>query len=376
MAALANDTSMSAMAKKRQLEEELAIAKSERDELYYNRGIEQQQEALDKELEDFKEQKDDEIEKWEEYLDNVELIVADSLKIVQASATEIGSTLTSKAEEYNLTISDAILSPWKDGALAVSDYQTTFDTSISSTTDKLEELKNKWQEVIDQMAKAGKLNVDNINATNDRYAAAAAAKSEPESPATPEAPSDTTPAEQNDTYVVQKGDTLSSIAKKLLGSSSKWRDIYELNKDLIKDPNLIRNGWKLKIPKYAKGTTGIKKDQLALIDELGDELVMHAAGGKLAFLTKGSSVIPHNISENLMELGSLDPSDILSRSAPQIGLHPEIHNTEINITMEIGEVVHIDKVTQDTIPDLTKAVRKEMDSYMLKVNNAIKAKAR
>jgi len=40
-------------------------------------------------------------------------------------------------------------------------------------------------------------------------------------------------------YTVQKGDTLSQIAEHFYGSASKWRVIYEANRDLIKDPDLI-----------------------------------------------------------------------------------------------------------------------------------------
>ncbi|MGC9357477.1 MAG: LysM peptidoglycan-binding domain-containing protein [Anaerolineae bacterium] len=51
------------------------------------------------------------------------------------------------------------------------------------------------------------------------------------------------------TYVVQAGDSLSKIAKNLLGDASRWPEIFELNKDQIRDPNLIRVGQELKIPK-------------------------------------------------------------------------------------------------------------------------------
>ncbi|NIG52205.1 LysM peptidoglycan-binding domain-containing protein [Chitinophaga sp. Cy-1792] len=47
-------------------------------------------------------------------------------------------------------------------------------------------------------------------------------------------------------YVVKAGDNLSKIAKNYPGIS--WKDIYEANKDQIKDPNLIHPGQKLKIP--------------------------------------------------------------------------------------------------------------------------------
>ena len=47
-------------------------------------------------------------------------------------------------------------------------------------------------------------------------------------------------------YEVQKGDSLSKIGQK---HGVSWKEIYEANRDLIKDPDLIHPGWKLKIPK-------------------------------------------------------------------------------------------------------------------------------
>jgi len=49
-------------------------------------------------------------------------------------------------------------------------------------------------------------------------------------------------------YVVKSGDSLSKIAKELLGDARRWPEIFEANKDQIKDPNLIRVGQELKIP--------------------------------------------------------------------------------------------------------------------------------
>lgn len=50
------------------------------------------------------------------------------------------------------------------------------------------------------------------------------------------------------TYTVKKGDNLSAISAKLLGNASRWREIYELNKHIIKNPNLIYVGQVLEIP--------------------------------------------------------------------------------------------------------------------------------
>lgn len=50
------------------------------------------------------------------------------------------------------------------------------------------------------------------------------------------------------TVVVKKGDCLWNIAKKHLGSGSRYTEIVKLNAGLIKNPNLIQVGWTLKLP--------------------------------------------------------------------------------------------------------------------------------
>lgn len=49
-------------------------------------------------------------------------------------------------------------------------------------------------------------------------------------------------------YVVVSGDSLSKIAKREYGNANDWTRIYEANRDLIKDPDKIFPGQKLKIP--------------------------------------------------------------------------------------------------------------------------------
>lgn len=50
-------------------------------------------------------------------------------------------------------------------------------------------------------------------------------------------------------YIVKKGDTLSSIARNELGNPARWKYLYEINKDRIKDPNKLKAGTKITIPK-------------------------------------------------------------------------------------------------------------------------------
>ncbi len=46
-------------------------------------------------------------------------------------------------------------------------------------------------------------------------------------------------------YTVVSGDSLSKIGK---AHGVSWQTIYEANKDIIKNPDVIQPGWKLKIP--------------------------------------------------------------------------------------------------------------------------------
>ena len=61
--------------------------------------------------------------------------------------------------------------------------------------------------------------------------------------------SSTAPAtETYQTYEVKSGDSLSRIAKQFYGSGNLWKTLFDANTDILKDPNKIYPGQKLKIP--------------------------------------------------------------------------------------------------------------------------------
>ena len=51
------------------------------------------------------------------------------------------------------------------------------------------------------------------------------------------------------TYTVKAGDTLSKIAERSLGSANAYMRIFEANRDQLNDPDQIKPGQVLKIPK-------------------------------------------------------------------------------------------------------------------------------
>ena len=50
------------------------------------------------------------------------------------------------------------------------------------------------------------------------------------------------------TYVVRKGDTLFSLARRFYNDEHRWRDIWQANRDKLPDPNRLAIGMTLVIP--------------------------------------------------------------------------------------------------------------------------------
>ncbi len=55
------------------------------------------------------------------------------------------------------------------------------------------------------------------------------------------------------TYTVEKGDSLSKIAKEQLGNANAWKQIFEANRDVLDDPDRIFPGQVIKLPAQAPG---------------------------------------------------------------------------------------------------------------------------
>ena len=54
------------------------------------------------------------------------------------------------------------------------------------------------------------------------------------------------------TYTVKSNDSLCKIAKKFYGSEQEWKIIYQYNRDILKNPDKLRSGIRLKLPQNEK----------------------------------------------------------------------------------------------------------------------------
>lgn len=127
--------------------------------------------------------------------------------------------------------------------------------------------------------------------------------------------------------------------------------------------------------KYAKGTTGVKADQLSIVDELGPELILHAdpTTGRLQYLTKGSGVIPSQLTEELMELGKLGVDGLIDANKFSTNMNVisnAVNKPELNIAFD--SLIKAENITEETLPAVKKLVTQELDRFTRELNYSLK----
>lgn len=135
---------------------------------------------------------------------------------------------------------------------------------------------------------------------------------------------------------------------------------------------------KISIPPamYAKGTLGTKKDEWAITDEIGDELVMYATPeGRLSYMRVGSTVVPHDLTKELINIGEVGLDGL--RNMPQFNsgvslMSNYINKPEINLTFDA--LVKAERIDENTLPEVKRFVQQEMNNLIKQMNYSIKGK--
>jgi len=127
----------------------------------------------------------------------------------------------------------------------------------------LDQLKAKYQSVID-LAKTRGVHLKNVHIENEKLLIRADAPNQDiknelwnqikavdaaYADLTADIGIDASLPVPEETYVVAAGDSLSKIAKKFYGNANAYMKIFEANKDQLSDPDKIKPGQKLRIPK-------------------------------------------------------------------------------------------------------------------------------
>ena len=336
---------------------------------------------MDDQAENYQDEKEKEMEALDEYLKNVEQVIADSFATITGNTEVVAGTLKEIADEYGINLSEAITNPWEQGVIAIGTYQDQLNTSTSAFTAQLEAIK---KQLLDLQAAADETARHLIDATNQNANKTSSATyttptpSTPQQPSTPQKPAapangSSVTVKKSATHFTRDGGNGTRMQSWVPGSTFT---VYQVSgSEVLIGRNGQYTGW-IKLSDiegyYAKGSKKIPHDQLAVVDELGEELQLVPDGaGRLSYIKKGTGILTSDLTERLMEWGNLDPQQVLDRSRPSIGA-PHIINNNFEINMNIAEVVHVDRADSNSIPDITKAVQDQMDSYMKRLNQSVK----
>lgn len=103
---------------------------------------------------------------------------------------------------------------------------------------------------------------------------------------------------------VKNGVVIDSYSSREYGGSARYTGDLKVHIK-ARDGRYGDLGWVRlsQISGYAKGTPGVNRDQIAIVDEEGRELqIPNGKGGRITKLEKGTGVIPHTATEKLMAL--------------------------------------------------------------------------
>lgn len=176
IAALEGDTSLSAMAKRKELEAELSDARQSLAELEYQHSIDTQQAALDQQLENYQTERDAEIEQLQLSLEDANTILAESFETVRGNAEAIGIEILAMAQQLNIDMSPELTAPWQAGETAIGSYSDLFNQQTSAFMTQMSQVENSEWRLQDQANRSGEsilgmLTQDSSNLVNQILAA-------------------------------------------------------------------------------------------------------------------------------------------------------------------------------------------------------------
>lgn len=92
-------------------------------------------------------------------------------------------------------------------------------------------------------------------------------------------------SESPGTYIVQPGDTLSGISARFLGSTQRYREIFEANRQLLNSPDDLRPGMELRLPPRVRSVTSTPQSE-------GEDAVEPDSGPTPATARRFTPIVP------------------------------------------------------------------------------------
>lgn len=137
---LKNDDSEANRKKLREIRSKIEDAREDRDNKFYDKSVEDQKNSLSEMLTNSKKQAED-------YLKDTNKVFSDALTYVNANSSQVASNIEKISKDLGISISDYIVSAWKDGGNAVGDYASTLSSNIPNITAQLSLIASSWQSI-------------------------------------------------------------------------------------------------------------------------------------------------------------------------------------------------------------------------------------
>ena len=383
IAAMANDDSAATVAKRKQLEEELAEAKKELEEAQYDHSIETQEDALNKEYDRFEQEKNDEIEALQNSLNEREALIAESFETVKNNADTVGQEIALIAQQHGITISDAIVSSWQSGELSIASYGEVLSSNTSAFIGNLMGVENEvlnLQLQADNTASSLSIMFSTKADTlvNDLITSYSSASNlNTMTNALKESLVNTLERGYNVSGITSALDSIASAANDAASAASgaakaladlgaaqtdaasnKYgNEFYYVNKN--GDRTYIgTSGYVPKtgntISKYASGTRSAKGG-LSITDEEGYELKLpKLANGNYTITGEGDQILTKSETDNIFDWSKINPSDFIELNIPNaVSTAPDFSsivpvNAGNNVSLHYDSLVTVNGDVNDT----------------------------
>jgi len=395
IAAMQNDSSQATIAKRKLLEEQLAEAKKELEEAEYDHSVEAQENALNKQYDQYETERNAEIEALKASLEERETLIAQSFETVKQNAGLVGQQIAQTATEHGVTVSNALISAWNQGENAIAGYGTVLSTASSAfignimgVENEVWNLQSKADETAGTLAYMFSTRADSlVNELVQSYYSE-------------ENLASMTDALQNSLVnTLERGYDVSgitgafgSIADSAQKAADAWKGYHSaasgsdlassaditgingkaahgsLSKNISHTDTLKGKLGIKRFNKYAGGVHGLASHELAWTQDGGREMILSPArDAVLTPLKPGDTVLTRVQTDNMFDWSKLNPADFiqpnLNVSMPKL---PETisRNIQPSVNMHYDSLVTINGDVNDTnhfIKQVTGVVERQLD---------------
>ncbi len=362
--ALQLDDSEYGQKKRLELEEEIAEKTEELNEFQHDHSVDLQEDALEKEKESAQSALDAKkealsqeyqatIDYYEDQRNALEAYLKDEWNLRQEAYRLInkgGQQLYEDLIEYNRHYGNAVdadvKQQWDKAYNSLKKYNDG-QINVRSTLEKIASSATTLQNKIDALApkiENARKKADSLKSSLDKSTSSVG-------------------------NTISKVDSLTNSLKKAKDTAAS----IKIPNPATGGGNSIKGGQSVSL--YASGRTG-GADEWAIVDEAGTELITRQRG-RLTYLEAGDGVVPNDITERLLALGS-NPTKYMSAVMSGMAgtVRPQSNVTNMPVNVQYGDIVIQGNADQKTVEAFRTMLRNHKDEVARAVYDATRKSAK